>query len=498
MSAFARRGACPSISRPMQTGDGLLVRLNPVAGSLSPKTLIGLCESALRHGNGMMEVTARGSLQIRGLTAQSAPSLAAEVDGLGIAARTSVPVETGPLAGLDPQEISTPMALAESIRQEIAASGLADRLGPKVSVVVDGGGQLNMNSVPADVRLVAVTKQDWLLAIAGDAHNCTPIGSFNEADALTAALTILQAIAGLGPEGRARDLDEKHLGELLHQLESLSSFTPPSVLPDISPSRGEISRHRLFQPLSAPPAPSYADNSSGEPGASIISPLEGEMSGRTEGGNIEHPSPIGIFTLHATLALGLGLPFGSIPADRLIALAKEALCLGATEIRVAPQRALLVLGLSETACASLQNSAKKLGFIIDADDPRCGIAACVGAPACASGHIATRQIAESIARDAGDLLDPPFVLHVSGCAKGCAHPGAAALTLVGSEAQHVGLVLTGTARDEPAAYVPTDRLARGFRRMAAALRIERHASETTATCLARMGHARVAAFFQQG
>ncbi len=33
---FTRRGACPALSAPMQTGDGLLVRLNPVAGGLSP------------------------------------------------------------------------------------------------------------------------------------------------------------------------------------------------------------------------------------------------------------------------------------------------------------------------------------------------------------------------------------------------------------------------------------------------------------------------------
>ena len=32
----------------MQTGDGLLVRLNPVAGGLSPDALIGLCEAASR------------------------------------------------------------------------------------------------------------------------------------------------------------------------------------------------------------------------------------------------------------------------------------------------------------------------------------------------------------------------------------------------------------------------------------------------------------------
>lgn len=106
MNAFSRRGACPALSAPMQTGDGLLVRLNPVAGGLSPKQLIGLGESALRHGNGIMEVTARGSLQIRGLTAESARLLAAEVDALGIAVRSGVPVETGPLAGIDPDRKS--------------------------------------------------------------------------------------------------------------------------------------------------------------------------------------------------------------------------------------------------------------------------------------------------------------------------------------------------------------------------------------------------------
>ena len=108
----------------MQTGDGLLVRLNPVAGGLSPKALIGLCKAALRHGNGIVEVTARGSLQIRGLTPESAALLAAEVDALGIAVRTGVPVETGPLAGLDPDEIADPTPLAERIRAAIEAAGL--------------------------------------------------------------------------------------------------------------------------------------------------------------------------------------------------------------------------------------------------------------------------------------------------------------------------------------------------------------------------------------
>ena len=102
MNAPLPRGLCPTLAAPMQTGDGLLVRLNPVASGFSPNTLIGLCEAALGHGNGIVEVTARGNLQIRGLTARSAVALSRDVDALGIAVRTGVPVETAPLAGLDP------------------------------------------------------------------------------------------------------------------------------------------------------------------------------------------------------------------------------------------------------------------------------------------------------------------------------------------------------------------------------------------------------------
>ena len=51
---FTRRGACPALSAPMQTGDGLLVRLNPVAGGLSPAQLAGLCDAAGMFGNGVI------------------------------------------------------------------------------------------------------------------------------------------------------------------------------------------------------------------------------------------------------------------------------------------------------------------------------------------------------------------------------------------------------------------------------------------------------------
>src|SRR5262245_20731192 len=151
------RGACPALSAPMQTGDGLLVRLSPQRGSFTPTELEGLAEAAFRHGNSILEVTARGSLQIRGLETDTVTPLAADIDALGIAVRTGVPVKTGPLAGLDPLKIADPRPLAEAISNAIAATHLPQRLGPKVSVIVDGGGALNVGGVMADVRLEAVS-----------------------------------------------------------------------------------------------------------------------------------------------------------------------------------------------------------------------------------------------------------------------------------------------------------------------------------------------------
>ncbi|PBB21160.1 precorrin-3B synthase [Mesorhizobium sp. WSM4313] len=493
MNAFSRRGACPALSAPMQTGDGLLVRLNPVAGGLAPKSLIELGESALRHGNGIMEVTARGSLQIRGLTAESARLLADEVDALGIAVRSGVPVETGPLAGIDPEEIVDPRPLAERISAAIEEAGLTTRLGPKVSVVVDGGGQLTMDAVTGDVRLKAVQAAAgiwWSVSIAGDGRSAKPLAAVDADAGRDITVAALRMVSEKGREAHTRDLSERQLASLA----SWHSFAPPSVLPDISPTRGEIEPSPPVSPIAKiEPSSKVAGRA---PSAELpISPLVGEMSGRTEGGAVERPRlPIGFFEMNADHALGIALPYGSMPAQNLIDLATQAANLGASEVRLAPGRALLFLGLS--APSTLQSSAAALGFVTDPADPRTRIAACPGTPACASGRIATRAIAETIAKESADLLDASLSLHISGCAKGCAHPGTAALTLVGDE-NGAGLVVDGTAKALPAAYRPGYDAARGVAGILAAIRDARHQGETAAACLKRLGAAGIAELYRR-
>ncbi|NGP18624.1 hypothetical protein [Devosia aurantiaca] len=92
---FARRGACPTLDAPMQTGDGLLARVRIAGGRVSPSQLAGLARLAMQHGNGLVEVTARGNLQVRGLSEDSSAPFAAAVTEL-------VPVETGLVIDVSP------------------------------------------------------------------------------------------------------------------------------------------------------------------------------------------------------------------------------------------------------------------------------------------------------------------------------------------------------------------------------------------------------------
>lgn len=113
--------------------------------------------------------------------------------------------------------------------------------------------------------------------------------------------------------------------------------------------------------------------------------------------------------------------FGSIPAWMF----QEA----EHEIIVLPNRLLMLLG-AKTA---------PKGVISKADDPLLIVTACVGAPACGQGQAETRSLAEKLGG---------VPVHVSGCDKGCMHPGKSAITLVGRSGRF-DLVKNGRASDTP-------------------------------------------------
>jgi precorrin-3B synthase len=407
MTQSRRRGACPGLSAPMPTGDGLLVRLMPAA-PVPTSAMAGLCAAARRHGNGTVEITARGSVQVRGLTLTTAPLFAAAVAELGIAAHEGVPV----IAAVDDAAADL---VAMELRREIASAGLA--LSPKVSVVVDGDGRLHLDGLSADVRLRAVgpaqgpqsSPPPFHLGVGGSPRW---LGTVAQKDAAGAVVSILKIIAAHGAAVRAADILAR---------DGVAAFPVPAV--DQAP---------------APPPRMAA-----------------EMIGR-------HAMRDGM------AALGVGLAFGHAHADALSELIGVAARYGVCAARPLPDRALLLTGMPAPNARDLAIAAERLGFVVQADDPRRRIAACPGSPGCASGLIPARALASALAPllAAVPAERDGAAVHISGCPKGCAHPAPAPLTVVGTP-QGCGIVRGGAACAAPHHHADPGRLGDEVLRLAA-------------------------------
>ncbi len=146
-------------------------------------------------------------------------------------------------------------------------------------------------------------------------------------------------------------------------------------------------------------------------------------------------------------AVLLAPPFGQLHAAQLAPLADLAERHGDGALRPTPWKSLAIAGVARSEAAVLRRAAAALGFIAEPADPRLGIVTCAGAPACARAEVETHAAAAALA--AARRADDPL-LHLSGCAKGCAHPGPAAITLVGT-ASGFDLIREGRPGDAPQA-----------------------------------------------
>ena len=70
----------------MLSGDGLVVRIRPHGGRLNPEQVAGIAALSARHGNGLIDLSARANLQLRGVTDASYGALMADLRDLGVSA----------------------------------------------------------------------------------------------------------------------------------------------------------------------------------------------------------------------------------------------------------------------------------------------------------------------------------------------------------------------------------------------------------------------------
>ncbi len=456
MTAALRVGWCPGALRPMMSGDGLVVRVKPRGMSLPVRSALGIAAAAVRHGNGLLDLTARANLQIRGVTEASLPALTAELDALGLldadaGAESRRNVLASPLMGLDP-------AAAFDVRPVVAAleAALAGAAGPgalpsKFGFAVSDGGAMPLGDVSADVRLDALPGGRFAVRLDGDdevSMCCSAI------EVPEVALRLARAFA----DAAAAEDGLHRMRDLVAALGAVAVFGSAGLKPESE------SPARLPSPLSrgvgGAPIPARRDGTPGEGDATRYQvearpfPSRGTLHGpspRTPLHEGEGRRPASRRVLDRDIVagvLGVAAPFGRLGAAQLDALARGAARAGAAELRLTPWRAILVPGLAPAALDRLADACAAAGLIVDAADPRRRVAACAGAPGCRRGTTPVQGDAAALAA----LIGPGdgISLHVSGCAKGCAHPGPAPLTLVAADGRYA-LVADGTTAGAPLA-----------------------------------------------
>lgn len=368
MSEPVVKGWCPGALRPMMSGDGLVVRVRPRGGRLTQAQARGIAALSARCGNGLIDLSARANVQLRGVTEAAFDPL---VEGLAALDLIDATVEAESRRNI----VVTPFWRDGDAVQEVAdtlAKALsrpdAPRTPGKFGYAVDCGDEPALSAVSADIRIERGPGAAFLVRADGAATGALATAATAAALAVDLARWFVET--GGAPEGRGRMA--AHLAQ-------------GARLPDVF-------REAPATPRAAAPAPP--------------------------------PGP---------LAQGLlvAFEFGQLAAETLSILAESG------PLRITPWRMLLIEGA--TGVPSIP------GLITESGDPMLRVIACTGAPGCPQALVATRPLARAL----GPSLKPGARLHVAGCAKGCAHPGPAPLTLVGRAGGTVDLVRAGTATDTP-------------------------------------------------
>lgn len=354
------KGWCPGAYTPMMSGDGLIVRVRPRMGQLSAVQAQGICAAAERFGNGLIDLTSRANVQLRGVAQSDHPALLETLGTLGL-------LDANPVIEARRNILTTPDWQDGDLTTRLYAA-LYDRLGElpdlpaKMGIALDTGRTALLQNSSADFRF-EIDNTGGLILRADGMDRGQPVTEASAADALI---------------------------EMTHWFVATASGETRRMAQLVARQRPRRSPH------------------------------------------CSQPRPAGtpLVPGHGPLGQVFGAAFGSLMAQDLKALIADT---RASALRCTPWRLIIL----DTAQAGPAN-----GLVTDPADPLLRSHACPGAPACSAATVDTRALARALtAKGAGSV-------HVSGCVKGCAHPGRATLTVVGRDGAY-GLVKKGHAWDQP-------------------------------------------------
>ncbi|CAE6728465.1 hypothetical protein R69658_01701 [Paraburkholderia aspalathi] len=386
-----------------------------------------------RHAAGVVELTNRANLQVRGVRSGHEAALIAAlvdaglgpiptggaVDASGVLVATSADdvrnLMVSPTAGRDPFALFDTRPLCVELLTLLQSEARFAALSPKFALLLDGGERLARLDHPHDVWLAATQAEDGVRFVFGLA-GCPP------------ALANADAFPHVGRTSSHSPVDQPHpnyAGALAAVLPSQVTDLVRALLhtfldlaaPDDTRMRHLLAAHSIDAVLQH--AQTYVDFS---------------LSRDTSLANWQRPTPA-----DATLRLGaqaqrvVGMmhvggqpPVGRLDAATLRGLATLSQQQGNGTLHMTPWQSVLLPDIAADAAPAVFAEMNALGLACDPAQPITHLIACAGSTGCAKSLADTKADALLLADRLPDGVD----VHLSGCPRSCAAAHCAPYTLL--------------------------------------------------------------------
>jgi precorrin-3B synthase len=394
-----RSFACPGLFRIVPSKDGGICRIKLALGCLTSAQARAVAAIAEDVRAAAIEATNRANLQIRGIPAGTedrviAALRAADLGGASAGADDIRNVMVNPLAGDDPDQALDARMLAGTLLATMEREPRYHLLSPKFALLVDGGESVAMLAHPNDIWLAAVDAETFAFGFAG----CPPSADTSDSVAGFVAARDAEALVLA-----CLDRFLKHRGRPNRAGQEITRF-----------------RHLL------------ADL----PAADILAalPVDVQRDRATESWRrkaARERGPVGILKQRdGRRAIGAAAPLGRLTPAQLRGVAELADHHTGGTIRLTPWQGLLLPGAAAENAGIVMAGLARLGLVTDAAAPLAAMIACAGNTGCASGladvKADARRLADLLSGTTGDIPG----IHLTGCAKSCAAPRPAAITLL--------------------------------------------------------------------
>lgn len=394
-----RPSACPGLLRIVPALDGGICRIKLPGGALRSAQARAIAEAARHCASGVLDLTNRSNLQIRGVLPGQESALIDALLGAELGPRVAAADDVrnlmlSPAAGLDPQARMDVRPLASQLLDLLQDTPELHALSPKFALQLDGGEALAMREHPHDLWLTAEDDQYLLLGLAGCPVD-TPLARVEATHTVTLVRELLLLFLELAiPEqSRMRQLMAQiPASELLQRLQT-----------------------RLDFPLQPAPA-------NWQTAATI------------------NRSPAGIYpqAQSGLCMVAAGAQLGRLHAEQLLALAELSEHHGDGELRLTPWQGVLLGNVPESASRELLAALGELGLLTHIDEPLLGLVACTGSAACARGLADSKHHTLHLAELLRESGARPQV-HLSACPRSCASARVQPYTLLASTPDHYQL-----------------------------------------------------------